>query len=91
MAYRIEIGPQARTQFDKLDPTIAANVERKIIWLAVNADTLMHRRLAGMPDELQGLCKLRVGDYRVLYWVYHNSKLIRLYRIHHRSEVYRSL
>ena len=90
MAYRIEIGPRAQTQFDELDPTLAASIERKIIWLATNADSVVHRRLVGMPEALQGLCKLRVGDYRVLYWVYPQNQLIRLYRIQHRSEVYRS-
>ena len=91
MAYQIEIGPRAQTQFDALDPTLAASLERKIIWLGTNAENIVHRRLVGMPDELQGLCKLRVGDYRVLYWIYPQHKLIRLYRIQHRSEVYRSL
>jgi mRNA interferase RelE/StbE len=89
MAYQVEIGPQADAQFDKLDSAIAASVERKIIWLATNAANVLHRRLVGMPDELEGLCKLRVGDYRVLYWVYHDKKLIRLYRVQHRSDVYR--
>ena len=73
----------------RLDAAVGASIERKIIWLAVNADAVMHRRLVGMPDDLEGLCKLRVGDYRVLYWVYHDQKLIRLYRVQHRSEVYR--
>lgn len=90
MAYRVEIGSQAQSQFDSLDSTIAASIERKIIWLATNADSIMHRRLVGMTEELQGLCKLRVGDYRVLYWLYSPDKLIRIYRIQHRSEVYRS-
>lgn len=44
-----------------------------------------------MPDDLAGLCKLRVGDYRIIYWVYRSDKLIRVYRIQHRSEVYRHL
>jgi mRNA-degrading endonuclease RelE of RelBE toxin-antitoxin system len=35
--------------------------------------------------------KLRVGDYRILYWIYPAKKLVRIYRIQHRSEVYRSL
>ena len=39
-----------------------------------------------MPDDLAGLCKLRVGDWRILYWVYHPETLIRIYRIQHRSE-----
>jgi len=69
MAYQVEIGRQAQTQLAKLDPTLVASVERKIIWLATNAETVVHRRLVGMPEDLDGLCKLRIGDYRVLYWV----------------------
>lgn len=91
MAYRIEIGPHADAQLAELDAAIGASVERKIIWLAENAETVVHRRLVGMPDDLAGLCKLRVGDYRILYWVYHPQSLVRLYRIQHRSEVYRQL
>ena len=91
MAYRVEIGPRADAQLAELDAALGASVERKIIWLAENAETIVHRRLAGMPDDLAGLCKLRVGDYRILYWVYHPQTLVRIYRIQHRSEVYRHL
>jgi mRNA interferase RelE/StbE len=52
---------------------------------------MIHRRLVGMPDDLAGLCKLRVGDWRILYWIYQADKIIRIYRIQHRSEVYRDL
>jgi len=89
MSYRIEIGPKADAQLVDLDAAIGASVERKILWLGQNAASIIHRRLVNMPDALAGLCKLRVGDYRVLYWVYHDKKLVRLYRIQHRSEVYR--
>jgi mRNA interferase RelE/StbE len=88
-AYDIETGSKADAQLEKLDAAIGASVERKILWLSQNAATMLHRRLVGMPDELSGLCKLRLGDYRILYWVYHNQKLVRIYRVQHRSEVYR--
>ena len=91
MAYRVEVGPNARTQLDELDPTVGAAVERKIIWLAQNSNAMVHRRLVGLPDDLAGLCKLRVGDWRILYWIYHTDKIVRIYRIQHRSEVYRDL
>ncbi|MBI4661119.1 MAG: type II toxin-antitoxin system RelE/ParE family toxin [Verrucomicrobia bacterium] len=91
MAYRIEIGPKAEAQLARLDAAIAASVERKIVWLAVNASSIVHRRLVGMPEDLAGLCKLRVGDHRILYWIYRDQKLIRLYRIGHRSDIYRDL
>ncbi len=91
MSYRVEIGPQAEIQLSNLDSAIAESIERKILWLADNATNIIHRRLVGMPKDLLGLCKLRVGDYRILYWIYPEKKLICLYRIQHRAEVYRKL
>jgi mRNA interferase RelE/StbE len=91
MAYRVEVGEKASAQLDELDAAIGSTVERKIIWLAQNAAVMIHRRLVGMPDDLAGLCKLRVGDWRILYWIYHADKIVRIYRIQHRSEVCRDL
>ena len=91
MAYRVEVGPKASIQLDELHPAIGAAIERKIIWLAQNAAVMIQRRLVGMPDDLAGLCKLRVADYRILYWIYHAEKIVRIYRVQHRSEVYRDL
>ena len=62
MPYRVEVGSKADTQLAELDAAIGASVERKILWLAENAAVMVHRRLVGMPDELSGLCKLRIGD-----------------------------
>ena len=53
MAYRVEVGPKPTTQLDELDAAIGSAVERKIIRLAQNAAVMVHRRLVGMPDDLQ--------------------------------------
>ena len=90
MAYRVEIGPKASARLSELDPTVALAVERKIICLAQNAADMIHRRLVGMPDDLAGLWKLRIGDWRIL-WIYQSERIVRLYRIQHRSEVCRDL
>ena len=89
MPYRVEIGSRADAQLAELDSAIGASVERKIQWLAENAAVMIHRRLVGMPEDLSGLCKLRIGDWRILYWIYHREEIVRIYRIQHRSEVYR--
>lgn len=91
VAYRVEIGSHADAQLARLDASVGIGIERKIQWLAENAASMVHRRLVGMPDDLSGLCKLRIGDYRILYWVYHPQTVVRIYRIQHRSEVYRDL
>ena len=91
MCYQVEIGGKADAQLADLDTAIGAGVERKIQWLSDNAADMVHRRLVGMPKDLAELCKLRVGDYRILYWIYPAKKLVRIYRIQHRSEDYRHL
>ena len=91
MPYGVEIGRKASAQLAVLDSAIGASVERKMQWLGENAAVTVHRRLVGMPEDLAGLCKLRVGDYRILYWNYPAQELVRIYRIQHRSEVYRRL
>jgi mRNA interferase RelE/StbE len=89
MAYQVDVSPRADAQLAGLDSAIGASIERKILWLAENASAILHRRLAGMPDDLVGLCKMRVGDWRILYRIYHSEQVVRIYRIQHRSEVYR--
>jgi mRNA interferase RelE/StbE len=91
MNWQIEVGSKAAAQLESLDSVIGASVERKILWLCENADVMVHRRLVGMPDDLAGLCKLRIGDYRILYWPYPAKRLIRIYSVQHRSQVYRQL
>lgn len=76
MPYEIEVGGKADAQLAALDSAIGASVERKIQWLAENAAGMVHRRLVGMSEDLAGLCKLRVGDYRILYWVYPTTNIV---------------
>jgi len=89
--YKVKILPDAEKSFKKLDKSVQLRVTKKIDWLAEYADIIIHHQLSSLPDDLKGLCKLIVGDYRVLYWVYHQLLDIKIYNIEHRSEVYRSL
>ena len=47
---------------------------------------LPHKRLTG---PLAGLCKLREGDYRIIYQVLHNEETIVVHAIGHRRDIYR--
>jgi mRNA interferase RelE/StbE len=91
MAYRIIVLPSAETDLEQLDPEVRRRILRRMVWLGENASQIVHHSLANMPDELLGLCRLRVGDYRILYWPDRGQKIIKIYRIQHRSEVYRNL
>lgn len=44
-----------------------------------------------MPKDLAGLHKVRVGDWRVFFWVDHKNKDLVLYDIDKRDYVYKKL
>ncbi|MCD6137369.1 MAG: type II toxin-antitoxin system RelE/ParE family toxin [Deltaproteobacteria bacterium] len=89
--YRIVLLSDAEKSFGRLDLPTQKKIVQKIDWLAENADKVIHHPLTSLPDDLRGLCRVRAGDYRILYWVYAESKVIKIYEIEHRSKVYRSI
>ncbi len=68
-----------------LDAAVAERVERKLLWLAERADEVMDVRLHG---DLSGLSKLRVGPWRVLYERVTAERLLLVYAVGHRREIY---
>ncbi len=89
--YRVVLLPDAKDSFRNLDKTVQVRIADKIDWLSRNADAIVHHPLTSLPDDLRGLCRARAGDYRVLYWLYSEERIIKVYEIEHRSRKYRSL
>ncbi len=77
---------QAESNLIQLDRTIAQRILRKIRWLAENFDDVIPEPLTG---QWQGMYKLRVGDYRVLYTVNQAEEQITIHLVRHRREVYK--
>jgi mRNA interferase RelE/StbE len=57
-----------------------------ILWLGENIDSIVPKRLTG---QLSGLCKLREGDYRIIYQILREEKTITIHTIGHRKDIYR--
>jgi len=89
--HKITFLPDAEDSFKNLDNPVQKRIAQKIDWLAENADKIIHHPLKSLPDDLRGLCRVRVGDYRIIYWVYDKYKHIKIYDIEHRAKDYRSL
>jgi mRNA-degrading endonuclease RelE of RelBE toxin-antitoxin system len=89
--YQVIFLPDAEESLKKLDKSVQQRIAVKIDWLAENADDIIHHHLSSLPEELRGICRIRTGDYRILYRAYIDSKIIKIYEIEHRSKVYRSL
>ena len=84
--YRITILDATARELANLDKPIGRRVVSRIQWLAANLDDVKIEALAG---DLAGLCKLRVGDYRVIYEILHDEQTIVVHVVGHRREVYR--
>ena len=85
MSYLVEYAPDSFADLEKLTPTIRDRMIKKIDWLADNFDEIVPQSLAA---NLSGFYKLRVGDYRVIYELDREERVIFIARIRHRREVY---
>ena len=83
--YQVEFRPKAAEDFEKLDEAIADRLLRKLRWLAENFESVKPEPLTG---AYAGLFKLRVGDYRVVYSVDREKKMLTVRLVGHRREIY---
>jgi mRNA interferase RelE/StbE len=68
-----------------IDRSAAENILKKLLQLARNADNVQHNALTG---QWKGYYKLRMGDYRIIYQLEYDERLIIVLALGHRREVY---
>jgi len=84
--YRVDFTPQALEDVSKLDRIISERVIKRLEWLSQNIELINPQALKG---KFQGMFKLVVGDWRVIYTADFTDKLITVHLIGHRKEVYK--
>ncbi len=84
-SYTIRFSEQAKADLKHVDRVMSKRITARLKWLGENASVVQHSALTG---QWKGLYRLRVGDYRILYRVRHDLRLIRIELIDHRSRVY---
>ena len=82
--YSLEIKPSAQKELDALDDALFTRTDRKILALADNPRHAGCIKLKVYKDQW----RVRVGDWRVLYFIDEASKLVTIARIAHGREVY---
>jgi len=83
LAYDIEYDPKALKQLQKLNPTIAKDILDGIEEFAA---TPTHTKIKKLKTPFDGAYRLRIGDYRVIF--YQENNLMLISKIAHRKEVY---
>jgi mRNA interferase RelE/StbE len=84
--YQVRILDAAARELARLDKQVGIRVTKRIQWLAENLDDVKPMALGG---NLAGLYRLRVGDYRVLYEILHDERVIVIHLVGHRREIYK--
>jgi mRNA interferase RelE/StbE len=82
--YALDIKPSARKELNNLSDSVVARLARKIEDLAANPRPSGCRKLRGYKD----FWRIRVGDYRVVYIIDDDRKMVSVTRIAHRKDVY---
>lgn len=70
--------------FFRLPAVVQARIQTGIDRLRMALDSHSHQRLKGVEA-----CRLRLGDYRVIYDFDRSKEVLRLLSVGHRREVYR--
>ncbi len=83
--YRITFARSARKELERLSSRVVQRIFPKIEALANIPRPEGCRKLVGEEN----LWRIRVGEYRVIYSIDDNEKVIDIVAVRHRSEAYR--
>ena len=81
--YRLFYTAEAKKQIAKLDERLKVKIKEALEQIAENP-----LRGKVLSQELKGRFSYRVGDYRIIYRVYHQEITILVLTIGHRRDVY---
>lgn len=85
--YQLAFLAEVEGDLRRLDRPIRQRILDKTQWLAEHADELPHEPLSG---QWSGMYKLRVGDYRVVYDLNHEKKVLTVHAVGHRRDIYKA-
>lgn len=84
--YSIVVDPAAEREMKKIDRGIVKRIIEKVRELETNPRPPGAKALAGSG---QGLTRIRVGDYRIIYQIRDREHLVLVVKVGHRGDVYR--
>jgi mRNA interferase RelE/StbE len=83
--YKIVVERSAEKDLKRLSSEVRPRAVTAIQSLASNPRPVGCRKLAGTKNDW----RIRVGDYRVIYEIADEIRIIRINRVRHRRDVYR--
>lgn len=76
--YRLAFQPGTADDLAAIDQRMAQRLLDKTKWLVSNIDNLRHESIA---DDLSGLCKYAVGEWRIFYAIDRTEQRVDIHAI----------
>jgi mRNA interferase RelE/StbE len=83
--HRVVVERSAEKDLKRLSSEIRTRAVAAIQALAKNPRPAGSRKLAGTESDW----RIRVGDYRIVYEIADEIRIVRIHRVRHRRDVYR--
>ncbi len=84
-SYVVQLMPKAKKDLDGFSGKLLSRLEKTILSLYDEPRPNSSKKLRGGSSQW----RIRVGDYRILYEIDDSEKIVKVYRIAHRREIYR--
>lgn len=84
-SHLVKLMPQAQKDLDIFSGKLLSRFEEIILGLYDEPRPHNSKKLSGGGSRW----RIRAGDYRILYEIDDESRLVKVYRVAHRREVYR--
>lgn len=84
--YKLDFTDEGKAALASLDKIVAQRILDKLKWFLQNIEAVNFKPLEG---NLSGMYKIRVGDWRVIYEINHNDKIVTVHKVGHRREIYK--
>ncbi len=85
MAYRVDYAPPVSRDLSRLPRAVLERVDQQLIALGETPRPHGAKKLT----DRDNLWSLRVSDYRILYAIDDQARVVTIARVGHRSDVYR--
>jgi len=86
VVYEPAFHPSVTKDLKGLDKSIRQRILDKIQWLLEHVEEMRHEPLTA---QWEGMYRLRVGDYRVVYGIDGEHRRMIIYAVGHRREIYK--
>jgi len=90
MNWTIKFSTIAEKKYKKLDKNTKARIKKALKELEHLDEPIFHRQVKPLTGELKGFYRLRVGDYRIIFSILREEKIIAVVNIAPRGEAYKN-